>query len=212
MTDPAFTPSQRKALLAQYADRWQARARCIDMKGYDEEGEERFPGQLWAPMFMDDIGAKPDPDDYSWPQPVLRAMRACAECPVRRECLEATFAETGQYRRQFGVRAGIPGRVREALGFRRCRECSGRGYHATAKVGDLVLRFKDWEWVYQQPEGLEGEDGNRVKERVRGFGCVPCEGTGKVPSKTRVRDCARWFDSYSRRQRWVVPEKKERTA
>ena len=77
-------------------------------------------------MFLDDVAQRPDPDTYQWPAGTLTAMKTCAGCPVRRQCLDYCFAselreatewwqhELVPQNRRFGVYGGIPGRIREA--------------------------------------------------------------------------------------------------
>ena len=107
----------RHAMLDQLLPDWAPLGAC------SEQAPNRAP---FAPMFDDDLAYQPKgPDAYSWPAGVLQAMKLCAGCPVRQQCLNYAFEvekresrdwwtnELVQNDRRFGILGGIPGRVRE---------------------------------------------------------------------------------------------------
>lgn len=111
-----FAPNQRAAKLAQMLPTWASRAACAELA----------PNQApFGPFFDDEVAQRPDPDTYKWPANVTKALRLCAGCPVRRECLDYVFesekreatewwkGELVPQNRRFGVFGGIPGRIRE---------------------------------------------------------------------------------------------------
>lgn len=115
----AFTSNQRAAKLAQMLPTWAPKAACAELA----------PNQApYGPMFDDEVAQKSDPDSYRWPANVTKAMRLCAGCPVRTECLNYVFdaekreatewwkGELVPQNRRFGVFGGVPGRIREHYG------------------------------------------------------------------------------------------------
>jgi hypothetical protein len=96
---------------------WSKRAACA------EQAPNRAP---LAIMFDDDLAYQPKgPGAYTWPAGVLQAMKMCAGCPVRTQCLDYAFEiekresrdwwtnELVQNDRRFGILGGVPGRIRE---------------------------------------------------------------------------------------------------
>ena len=86
-----------------------------------EDGEQRSWG--YTDKFFDDEVATKDFREF--PETLQQTMEICWACPVRRECLEAAYAQekhvddTNKLKPQivedstrFGVRGGIPGRIR----------------------------------------------------------------------------------------------------
>lgn len=111
-----FAGSQRAAKLAQMLPTWAPRAACA------EKGANQAP---YGPFFDDEVAQRPDPDSYRWPANVTKALRLCATCPVRPQCLNYVFesekreatewwkGELVPQNRRFGIYGGVPGRIRE---------------------------------------------------------------------------------------------------
>jgi hypothetical protein len=83
------------------------------------------PGAVWEDAFRDELAYKPDPNAYRWGDKARVAMQVCMSCPVQRSCLDDAFrmehgageswwsGEPVEQDRRFGIRGGIPGRIRE---------------------------------------------------------------------------------------------------
>lgn len=117
-----FRDALRASLTRERMPDWTALARCRE---FTTRGRA-----VWTQAFRDEVAARPEPDDYEWPQGVTTwGMKECAQCPVRRRCLEYAFdrermmpsdknpwfwvPSEGQQMRRFGIFGGVPGRIRE---------------------------------------------------------------------------------------------------
>lgn len=110
---------------SRYLPEWTADAACRS----DSIGGSgpQIAGTTWSWMFLDDVASRPDGREY-WPDKVMQAMRVCAGCPVRRECLEYAYesekgvndtwwsGEPVERDTRSGVFGGVPGRIREQHG------------------------------------------------------------------------------------------------
>lgn len=74
-------------------------------------------------FFRDDVSSA---DVLTFPEPLLRRMATCRDCPVRRECLEAAYTQEVHWEGEntlrpfveedgtrYGIWGGIPGPIRE---------------------------------------------------------------------------------------------------
>jgi hypothetical protein len=94
-------------------------------------------GAPWSWMYSEDLAESPD---YTWPDHAVFAMKVCAGCPVRNECLEYAYemehqqstlwwsGEPVESDRRFGVFGGLPGRMRERF----------------AHSDDRIARSQEW--------------------------------------------------------------------
>jgi hypothetical protein len=115
VTDPRFSARAKEAFLEKMLPSFGPRGACAEL------APNRAP---WGPAFEDDVAFRPD-GEYAWPKGVREAMKVCAGCPVRRECLAWAFdvekresqdwwtSELIQNNRRYGVLGMTPGRIRE---------------------------------------------------------------------------------------------------
>lgn len=131
MSDPVFRPSQRAALIGLYMDDWTADAACRgDKRPNVLGGTGGFPaGFVWEKAFMDEAPQlnRGTIETHRWSSTILDVMEVCSTCPVRRECLTSALeeeraisdlwwsSELVDEANRFGVRGGLPGRIREVI-------------------------------------------------------------------------------------------------
>lgn len=140
MTDPRFGKRLRSGLTDQFMPAWTVDAACRPYSA---------PGTHWEWMFTDEVAEKPAGVEYDFPDKTQQAMRVCAGCPVRTECLEDAY-ETEQQQstewwsgepvesdRRFGIRGGLPGRMRERF----------------AELPDRLDRSHEWFGSYARKRG-----------------------------------------------------------
>jgi hypothetical protein len=201
MTDPAFRSRLRKTLDERLMPEWTAEAACRSAELPGGNGPNR-PGVVWDDAFKDELPLRPDPDDYAWPVGVRDFMRTCSACPVRSDCLEYAFTIT-EDRRQFGVYGGVPGRIREDVGFDPCGDCTD-GYCATATLDGRIIGYPDYAWVYTRSRTLaDGSTEDYLSQP--GFTCPTCGGTGRIVRTDGPQRCAEWFTRYAHQQGWDTP-------
>lgn len=188
MSDIRFRDRMRSALEDRLFPSWTRDAAC--------RGQE-LPGRLYRDAFTDEVGQQQEIEDYAWPERTVNALRTCSGCPVKRQCLEYAF-ELNPKPRQFGVFAGVPGRIREALGFRDCKTCQGKGYLKRLTIGDTTLRWSDY---------AEAFDAGQP-----GFPCRDCKTTGRLPDPDRLTKCEQWADAFARKRNWTLDKKGKVTA
>ena len=184
-TDVRFRDRMRAALEDRLFPAWTRDAAC--------RGQE-LPGRLYRDAFTDEVGQQQDIETYAWPERTVNALRTCAGCPVKRECLEYAF-ELNPKPRQFGVFSGTPGRIREALGFRDCRTCQGKGYLKRVTIGDTTLRWSDYSQAFDAGQP--------------GFPCRACKTTGRLPDPDRITKCENWASEFARKRGWASAKKEE---
>jgi hypothetical protein len=126
-------------------------------------------------------------------------MRVCATCPVQPQCLDYVFTGVAaRYKRQHGVFAGIPGRMRERLCYEPCGHCGGRGYLRSIELDGRIVAFKHYASLYA--------------ESALGFTCQDCKGHGVTLRADRKERAMAWFTEMARAHRWIVDTKERVSA
>lgn len=124
--DSRFAPRLRESLETRLFPAWTGNAACRN---------EAHPGVVNGAFFADDLAQLPETEEYVWPSAVLGAMRTCAGCPVRRECLVYAYeSEDAGDGRAYGVYGGLPGRQRERLGAYEDRITRSEGWFAALSI------------------------------------------------------------------------------
>lgn len=113
----------------RYMADWTAEAAC---RGDQRPSRLGLPGgfaagEVWDDAYMDEVEQLNDATiwTHTWSDTVLWVLEVCASCPVRERCLSDAYAEEQaisqlwwsaelvEEDRRFGIRGGVPGRVRE---------------------------------------------------------------------------------------------------
>ena len=210
---PVWRAAVRRSLDDAVFPDWTAQAKCAEVKVRSGTG-----GQVHDDFFKDELSTR-KADAGEWPSKVVNAMRLCASCPVRRECLayavESEVRLSQEWRtgevvavdRRFGVYGGVPGRIRERMTTMRCPRCGGSGTQPGG-FGEPPegMNAKSWNKTFWE------EMGPRLNKDRAGWPCRHCRGSGRLPHPERIERCETYFADFARERRWSAETEEEGVA